>query len=424
MGLLFTYAMTYGGSVVAVFNPYYGLLIYICFGIIRPPDLWYWSVPVGNYSRILAVALLIGWAFRGFGDWRLGRAWPLAICLIGFIAWSALSASQALIPTEAWPWVEAQAKNVLPVVVGMTLIDSVRKLKQLAWVVLLSHGYLAYDFNMSYLSGYNRLQDVGFGVLDNNCMGIALVTCSGLAGFMALGKAPLWQRGITTLALGLMVHAILFSNSRGAMLGLIVLAGVSLILMPKRPAYIALLIAGVLTTLAFAGPQVIERFQSTFSGENERDASATSRVVMWEICLREAAARPLVGLGPHHFPVYARSFGLTEGKEAHSTWVQLLAELGVPGVGFLLGFYVVCIVRTAPLVWGRVPDPWFQDAARMVTAAIVGYVFTAQFVTLPGLEAPYYIALLGAGLLKLSSSPDPDAGTAAVLSPGELEASL
>jgi hypothetical protein len=406
MGLLFTYAMTYGGSVVAVFNPYYGLLIYICFGIIRPPDLWYWSVPVGNYSRILAVALLIGWTFRGFGDWRLGRAWPLAACLIGFITWSALSASQALIQTEAWPWVEAQAKNVLPVVVGMTLIDSVRKLKQLAWVIVLSHGYLAYDFNMAYFSGYNRLQDVGFGALDNNCMGIALVTCSGLAGFMALTKSPLWQRAIVTVALGLMVHAILFSNSRGAMLGLIVLAGVSMILMPKRPTYIALLVAGVLTTLAFAGPQVIERFQSTFAGENDRDSSAASRMVMWEICLREAAARPLVGLGPHHFPVYARSFGLAEGKEAHSTWMQLLAELGVPGVGFLLAFYLVCIVRTAPLIWGPVADPWFRDAARMVTAAIVGYVFTAQFVTLPGLEAPYYIVLLGAGVLKLNSSPD------------------
>ena len=35
-GLLFTYALTYGGAVVSLFNPFYGLLIYVCFAIMRP----------------------------------------------------------------------------------------------------------------------------------------------------------------------------------------------------------------------------------------------------------------------------------------------------------------------------------------------------------------------------------------------------
>ncbi len=38
MGLLFTYGMTYGGAATALFNPYICFLIYVCFGIIRPPD--------------------------------------------------------------------------------------------------------------------------------------------------------------------------------------------------------------------------------------------------------------------------------------------------------------------------------------------------------------------------------------------------
>ena len=40
MGLAFTYLMTYGGSAVALVNPFVGLLIYVCFAIIRPESLW------------------------------------------------------------------------------------------------------------------------------------------------------------------------------------------------------------------------------------------------------------------------------------------------------------------------------------------------------------------------------------------------
>jgi len=72
MGLVFTYALTYGGALLALFNPFYGLLVYVCFAIIRPEFMWSWSVPEGNYSRIVAMGLLVGWAIRGFGRWRFG----------------------------------------------------------------------------------------------------------------------------------------------------------------------------------------------------------------------------------------------------------------------------------------------------------------------------------------------------------------
>src|SRR5207249_1975903 len=70
-GLIFTYILTYGGAIIAPFRPFAGLLIYICFATIKPEALWYWSVPKGNYSRIIAIALLLGWAAHGFGRFQL-----------------------------------------------------------------------------------------------------------------------------------------------------------------------------------------------------------------------------------------------------------------------------------------------------------------------------------------------------------------
>ena len=44
-GLIFTYLLTYGGAAVSLFRPFTGLLIYVCFAIIKPDAL---SVLVGS----------------------------------------------------------------------------------------------------------------------------------------------------------------------------------------------------------------------------------------------------------------------------------------------------------------------------------------------------------------------------------------
>src|SRR4051794_18968983 len=165
-GLIFTYMLAYGGSAVALVNPFVGVLVYIAFAILMPEYLWPWSVPSGNYSRTVALALLVGWALKGFGSWRLGRGTAVIAMLIGFWTWSAICATQAPNQEVAWAFVEHLAKIVLPVLVGITTIDSVRKLKQLVWVIFLCEGYLAFEFNLSYLGGYNRLRLEGFGPMD------------------------------------------------------------------------------------------------------------------------------------------------------------------------------------------------------------------------------------------------------------------
>lgn len=405
LGLIFTYAMTLGGSFVSLFvSPYVGLLVYVSFAILRPGvGCWSWSVPPGNYSKILAICLLVGWAARGFGDWRLGRAWVIILPLIAYVLWNVLSATQALIPDIAWERVESQAKIVLPVVVGLSLIDSVEKLKQLAWVILLSYGYVAYELNMDYFAGFNRLQLMGFGGMDNNCMAIALVSCSGLGMFLCMGASQLWQKAIAAACVGFMIHAILFSFSRGGMLGLILVVGISFLLIPKRPIHFLSLVAGVAIALATTGSEVTARFNSSFAEDEQRDESAQSRLDLWTKCVEKTQENPLLGVGPNHFGVHAEELGFKKGKEAHTTWLQLAVELGVPGVAFLLLYFTLPIVCLWPLTRKStpLPDPFLRDIARMVIASTIGYVFTAQFVTLPGVEAPYFIVLLGAGALKI-----------------------
>lgn len=403
-GLLFTIALTYGGAVASLFNPFIGLLIYVCFAIIKPQSLWYWSGLSGNYSRIIAIALLLGWMFKGCGNWRFGRGRAAVWALIGFLAWSALSATVAPNRAVAWDFVENMSKIVLPVVVGATLIDSIQKVQQLAWTIALSQGYVAYDLNQAYYDGFNRLQQTGFGSLDNNSVAIAMVAGIGLAFFLGLGASRWWQKIIAFGAAGLMTNAVMFSFSRGGVLSLMITVGFAFALIPKqRKHYVALAVASMVV-IRLAGPQVVARFATVFVAAEERDASAQSRLDLWADCWDAMSHQPVFGVGPDHWPLVVERYGWPPGKEAHTLWLQIGAELGLPGIAFLASFYVYCLWRLWPMRRSGVYEESLVGPARMVIASLVGFMVSAQFVSLEGLELPYYVGLLGVGVLKLADA--------------------
>lgn len=406
MGLAFTYLMTYGGSVIALFRPWHGLLIYICFSRVKPEALWHWSVPIGNYSRIIAVSAILGWVFSGCGIWRLGKASAVYFCLSGYwilsLVWLGFAPDQEL----AYAYFDTNTKIFVPALMGITMINDVKALRELAWVIFLTEAYLCYEANLSYFGGINILGTGRFVGVDNNSNAIMINTCIGLGFFLAMGD-PSWIRKIVAFSgLLFMIHAVLFSSSRGGMLGLIVMGAVAFLLTPKQPKHYLAFAIMVAIGVRLAGPQVVERFKTAFAEGEERDASAASRVKLWGWCWESMQESPL-GLGPNMFPDYAYRRGYVRKMEAHSLWMQTGAELGFPGLGCLAGFYVICMGRLFVLMRKKpFPyDPWLKDAAMMVFASLTGFMVSASFVTIEGMETPYYVCMMGAGVLKLTSQP-------------------
>ncbi len=411
-GLFFTLGLTYGGAVASLFSPFIGLLVYICFAIIRPEYLWYWSVPKGNYSRTVAVALILGWALHGFGKWKLGRASMIVLAFTAFVVWAMLSALQANNGQVAWEFMEKLFKIYLPFIVGITLIDSVQRLKQLAWVIVASQGYVALELNLSYVTGSADFlvyfREVGFGGMDNNCVAIGMAAGVGFSFFLALASQRWWQKAIALACSLLMAHSIMFAFSRGGMVALALSGLVIFLLLPKRPVYVAAFLLIAVLGIRLMGPQVQQRFQTAFASENNMDTSAKSRLELWSNCLDVASKHPVLGIGPDQWPLIAHEYGWPAGKEAHSLWLQILAELGVVGLFLLLLYYCSCMWRLWPIAHSSAAefDPWLGDAARMVITGLIGFIISAQFVSLKFLELPYYITLFGAGVLKLTSVPE------------------
>jgi putative inorganic carbon (HCO3(-)) transporter len=410
-GLIFTYALTYGGAAVSLINPTIGLYIYIAFAILRPDSLWFWSVPPGNYSRIVAIALLIGWAAKGFGKWSHGHTRGVVFALVGFWIWIVLSAMFASEREVAFNEVEGLSKIFLPLVVGATLLRTPEQVKRLAWVIVLCQSYQAYEFNMQYLqAGFNE-EEFTFGGLDNNGVGITMCSVIGLAFFLGLHETAWWRKAIAFAGTAMMSHFVLFSMSRGAMVALALTGAIAFVLIRKTWKHYTALILGLLLILRLAGPQVREEFLTVFRSKEKMDQSSASRLDNWKVCSLIMLDRPLFGVGPANYPYQVEPYALANGfqlhehlrrgRAAHSLWFQVGAETGIVGVTLLGSYYLLCVVGLWPIVREKIPleDQVSHGLACGVIASIVGFAVSAQFVSVQTVEVPYYVNLVGAQLL-------------------------
>ena len=192
-GLIFTYSLTYGGAFAALFDPFVGVIVYVSLSILRPESLWPWAVPEGNYSRLIMIATTLGWLKEQFGCWQFGRARGIIVALMVFFCWGTLSASQALNQEVAWKWVADIFKIVLPVFIGITTVKSLNQLKSLAWVIVLSYGYLALEFNLYYLHGILYVtSEHPFGGIEEGSLSIGMVAAVGVAIFLGLHYERWW----------------------------------------------------------------------------------------------------------------------------------------------------------------------------------------------------------------------------------------
>ena len=406
-GLVLTYIITVIGGVAGLRYPLVGLNVYVGLAVLRPQFLFSFAGDLRNLSLFVGILLLIGWALQGFGSWRFGRARAIVLSLVAFTCWYTLSATQAMDPRTAYRGLEELLKIALPFLVGVTLMNGVKDWRPLLWTLVLSMGYVGFEMNLSYLlKGFNMAY-YGFGGMDNNTFGAGLVTAMGPALALAISARTWIGRGLAALSAALILHTILLTFSRGTFVGFFVMGVVAVLMMPKRPKYLLAIIVVALLAVRFTGPQLASRYSTILASSEERDASAQSRVELWMDCLDVVWAYPILGVGPTNWRNIAARYGWPEGKSAHSVWLETAAEMGVPGFLFLFAFFGVALWRLWPVARAKLDDDNRDQVilASGVVLGIVGFMAAGQFVSVQGLELPYYMVMLGAAMLKAQPAP-------------------
>jgi len=415
--LLFMVGMLTIGSLGSLYHPFWGILLYYSFAVLRPQYLWAWSLPEGmRWSMFAAVVVLISCVLN-FGKLMERRRLNIVLVLmLVYGMWLMLSVLMAHDPQLAISWGVEYAKILLLGVIASFVIRHLWQVRIISLMILITLGYIAWEINYLYL--FDARLDIfhrGFGGLDNNGAGLMLAMGVPFAYAFAVCARERWKRAVSWGVCLLMVHAVLMSYSRGAMLSL-ALAAIWLII-HHRPRHHAMVIA-IAATLAvsvLAGKEIRERFNTTMNYQDDR--SATSRFDSWAAGWRIAMENPLAGQGIRNSNLYTQNYGADRrGRTIHSQYIQIAADSGIPAMltsACILGvsFYNIRNSRGRCLdyldrgefdeVHLREPDPLIYQSAYVALAcetSLFIFAFGGMFLSLEVFELPWLLIVI-AGIM-------------------------
>lgn len=410
--LFFMAVLTLTGTVGTVFiSPMLGVSVYYILAILRPQYLWEWALPQGvAWSYYVALATIAASLAAWFGGHRpVARGpWPnwahTFIFLFG--AWVGVTYLTAYNPEATVSWAIEGAKIFVMLFASMVLIRTVRHVWILYACVALSLSYIAYEFNLTYLTtGLVRIQRDGFGGYDNNIVGLMLGMAIPMCYFAWEGTTSRYRWGFLLLV-PVLLHAVLMSYSRGAMVSLLVVAPLVGLRSRHRGAFAALGLVFVLMVPVMAGESIRERFFTI--AQHETDNSANLRRESWAAGLAIARDHPILGVGIRNANLLSHQYGADmEGRTIHSQYIQIAADNGFVGLGLYLAALasVWLSLNRARRAGMRHPGPAgarVQAMAAGLECALAIFCFGSIFLSLDILEMPYLLLLLGAQLEPLT----------------------
>jgi O-antigen ligase len=227
-----------------------------------------------------------------------------------------------------------------------------------------------------------------------------------------------FERALLGGAAAVLTIGLVATQSRGGALAAVavVLAAIILYRRQLRRVLLALALVATVAGIWFAAsPSAFHRVTSFGSG-------GTGRTTLWEVAWRIAADHAPVGVGLDNFRVVSQDYVRRPGMlryvsqiesphVVHDTYLQLLAETGVPGLGLFLTAVIAALAAAhrAARQFARAGRHDLAGLARAVLLATVG-ILAAQLFQSNGYDMFLWILLgLGPALLAVSVAPALDA---------------
>jgi probable O-glycosylation ligase (exosortase A-associated) len=404
--LVLMIVLTVAGTLGTLINgPLWGLTLYYLFAVLRPQYLWKWALPPGvQWSLFVALATLGATAlslFAFYGRSEEARVRRLAlghIVLAGFSVWLILSYVFAYDPSRAEPIVIDYAKIIIMMTVSAIVVRHVAHIRLLTLTAVLALCYIGYEVNFMYLvQGYLGIYHNGYGGLDNNGAGLMLAMAIPPCLFLWEGHQR-WWRWFFAAMVPVLLHAVLMTYSRGAMVSLILVAPLIYLRSRRKGLMTAGALILAMTIPILAGAEIRQRF---FSVEQyERDHSAQSRFASWRAGLEIAKDHPVFGIGPRNSGAVIRAYGADmSGRVIHSQYVQIAADNGFVGLAWYLALLATAWaglrrVRVSARSSNTPESRSIYAFACSLECSLAIFCTGACFLSLEVFELPYLLTML------------------------------
>ncbi len=366
----------------------YLIMLYLFFDVVRPAFVW-------HFPKIIAVILVIAWITRADK--------VNSTQIMGFVLFVAILAIDIVIAANMYAAVWT-TYGMFMLLVGfcIPLINFTNTLPKLRKVV---NSLLACFLYIAVYAIFNE----GFGPAreaggqDENYVAAAMNLAIPIAWFSFLSEKHKLKRLCFASLVCVYILAIVVGLSRGGFVGLVCAMGYSLMKSPRKGLAISVAVAIGVGVALVAGPAYWDEMSSI---TDTSEGTADLRLEFWAIATREFLAYPLTGVGGDNFKWRMAEFQSAEQLEkfgrflladVHSTYFQMLAEMGLAGC-IVFGVILLRTYRDY-LQIERLSDKavaskggatktdheWIRNYGRGIMAGSIGYLASAAF-----LSALYY----------------------------------
>ncbi|MGC1273656.1 MAG: O-antigen ligase family protein [Planctomycetaceae bacterium] len=411
-------------ALLAFRRPAWGVALYMLTFFACPP-FWWWGNSIETLrwnfygGLILLGAVLLSSLIRpNTAPLTKGGKWVVGLSLVMLVNATLvhlLLANSLRISSIGYL---LMAKFMLLFLLMVASIRSRADLRIMILSIVVGAGYIGYEATINgrgKLNG-NRLEGIGApNAAGANQLASLIVTVLPLTGALLLAGTRL-DRIVAVAAAPLILNVALLCNSRGAFLAAIA-SGVALLsLSPSkvRKQAIKVLALGVVAVWLMLGDsRIVDRFMTSFVDAEERDSSATSRLLYWRAGMNMIQDHPF-GTGGHGFkrvygPRYIAELGPQfEIRSVHNGFINETCEWGIQGLAIRLAFVAV----TAALLYStcrhaiRTGRNDVALTCATLIAALVAFLGSCIFGDRLDAEWGFWISALAVGFARVAAAED------------------
>lgn len=408
--LLITFIV--GSLPIAIARPWMGVLLWSWVGLMNPHKLA-WGM-----AHDMPIALMVGLATLAglvITQDRKPIPWNFQLVLVAILfCYFTFTTFFAWAPIQAWVQWDKVAKILLMVFVTTKLIYTRERIHWLLMVIALSIGFYGFKGGIFTITsgGIHRVEGPAATFIgENTFLGVGLIMALPLLIFLAREEARPWLRKLLYVTSGLTFISIIFTYSRGALVGLAAIVPL-LFLKSKHKIWVVI----VLLPLAYFAkdliPETLYKRAETIQ-TFEQDRSAMQRIRAWEVAWNLAKDKPFTGGGfefesgsPQLWFSYADpkyEYLGNDTQAAHSIYFQVLGQHGL----FAFALYLALLFSTLISLQGTkkkaLKDPstaWIGNYATAVQIGLVGYMTAGAFLNLAYFDLLYVFVSLTAILYR------------------------
>jgi putative inorganic carbon (hco3(-)) transporter len=299
---------------------------------------------------------------------------------------------------DTWYRWQFVTKILVMALVTVAVVDTWERLRIVLITISACFGFLvvkAVPFMILTGGSFRLYGPPGSMVADNNDLGLVLNMTLPIFFFLAQTEENPKLRRVLWFVFIATIPAVLFTYSRGALIGLATVMFLMILRLPQRFVLLPVLFLAALFAVLFTP----ERWQKRMDFRQEGaliDDSAMSRFNAWRYSWNLASDYPLTGGGfdaftPPLFALYAPNQADVHGP--HSIYFGVLAEHGFPGLLLYLCLLLSTLLRLQRLLryarrWGDqlvaayAPMLQFSLLAFMVSGAFLGRAYFDYYFTI------------------------------------------